>query len=163
MSVRSCLASLLLTLSVALPALAGEAEPDIATAWHGTFTWDGETERQYYEANLLDIGAPDRDGWVALYGVARNYTFGNTAPTHVDWEGFVDPAGRVEIYENLADVDANPAYDTDGYYVGQLSDDGCRITARWMSTAGGGEPVAEGSLVLHALDLRHCPPPAFDD
>ncbi|MCB9959009.1 MAG: hypothetical protein H6843_10435 [Rhodospirillaceae bacterium] len=158
------IAAAMLALWCGAPAIAGEVEMDIATAWHGTFTWDGETERQYYEVNILDVGAPDRDGWVDFYGVARNYTFGNTQPTHVDWEGFIDRAGRLEIYESLADPDADPAdYDTDGYYVGEVSGDGCRITARWMNTAGGGDPVAEGSLVLHALDLRHCPPPAFAD
>ena len=59
----------------------------------------------------------------------------------------------------LADPDVDPTeYDTDGYYVGRLTDDGCRITARWMSTTGGGEPVGQGNLLLQAIDPPHCPP-----
>ena len=141
------------------PAIAGETEVTVATAWHGYFTWDGETEHQYYEVNILDVSEPDSDGWSDFFGVARNYTFGNTRPTYVDLEGFIDQAGRLEIYESLADPDVGPTeYDTDGYYVGRLTDDGCRITARWMSTTGGREPVGQGDLLLQAIDPSHCPP-----
>lgn len=138
------------------PAAAGGPLGDLATAWRGTFVWDGGTEPMFYEGNFLEAGEIGSDGWTVLAGVARSYVPGEMVPTEVTWEAFVDQDGRMELYERLVDPADAIHYDTDGYYIGQITPDGCHITARWMSTAGGGEPEGQGNLALAAIDRPGC-------